>query len=226
MTSDTPNNPSVSSATPTSAPHPPSGVGQSTVTASTVVRQSLIGLRLLLAMTVLLGVLYPAVVYGVGRLMPDRADGSMVTDSSGRTVGSSPIGQSFTDPQWFTGRPSAAGSDGYDALSSSGSNLAADSADLATLIAERRAEVAKLNGVPESAVPADAVTASASGLDPDISPAYARLQVNRVAAARGLSRASVASLVEQHTDGRVLGFLGDEHVNVLELNLALQRLTG
>ena len=204
----------------------PLEAGRSSITAASAVRQSLIGLRFLLAMTVLLGVLYPAVVYGVGRLMPDRADGSVVTDAAGQAVGSSLIGQSFTDPQWFSGRPSAAGSDGYDALSSGGSNLAADSEDLATLIAERRAAVAELNGVPESAVPADAVTASASGLDPDISPAYARLQVARVAQARGLPVASVFSLVESHVDGRILGFLGAEHVNVLELNLALQRLTG
>ncbi len=226
MTSDTPNSSSASSAVLASESHPPSEVGTSSVTASTVVRQSLIGLRLLLAMTVLLGVLYPAVVYGVGRLMSDRADGSLVTDASGRTVGSSLIGQSFTDPQWFSGRPSAAGSDGYDALSSGGSNLAADNPELAELIAQRRTEVARLNGVPESAVPADAITASASGLDPDISPAYARLQVTRVAAVRGLSPASVAALVEQRVDGRILGFLGDEQVNVLELNLALQRLRG
>ncbi|MEJ7649012.1 MAG: potassium-transporting ATPase subunit KdpC [Nakamurella sp.] len=204
----------------------PLEAGPSSITAASAVRQSLIGLRFLLAMTVLVGVLYPAVVYGIGRLMPDRADGSMVTDATGVAVGSSLIGQSFTDPQWFTGRPSAAGSDGYDALSSGGSNLAADSADLAQLIAERRTEVAKLNGVPESAVPADAITSSASGLDPDISPAYARLQVARVAKERGLAQASVAAVVEAHVNGRLLGFLGDEHVNVLELNLALQRLTG
>lgn len=223
MTSPTSSRPPTSS-TPEATQ--PSAVGASTVTVATVVRQSLIGLRLLIAMTVLLGVLYPAVVYGIGRLMPDRADGSVVTDASGRPVGSSLIGQSFTDPQWFHPRPSAAGNDGYDGMSSGGSNLSADNPELAELVAQRRTEVARQNGVPVSAVPADAVTASASGLDPDISPAYARLQAARVAQARGLSEASVSALVESHVEGRVLGFLGDEHVNVLELNLALQRLTG
>lgn len=211
----------------TSAPAPasrPAEAGSSTVTVATVARQSFIGLRILLAMTVLLGVLYPAVVWGAGRLMPGRADGSFVTDAAGRVVGSELIGQAFTDPRWFRGRPSAAGSDGYDALSSGGSNLASDNPALLALVAQRRAEVAAADGVPESALPADAVTASASGLDPDISPAYARLQVARVARARGLPQATVAALVEQHVDGRELGFLGEEHVNVLALNLALQQL--
>ncbi len=138
-------------------------------------------------------------------------------------VGSSSIGQQFDGPTWFHGRPSAAG-DGYDAMSSGGSNLAADSPELLELVTERRAAIAAEDGVPPSAVPADAVTASASGLDPDISPAYAQLQVDRVAAARRLSVDQVRELVDAHTKGRILGFIGEERVNVLQLNLALQRL--
>jgi K+-transporting ATPase ATPase C chain len=188
---------------------------------ATAGRQSLLGLRMLLAMTVLVGVLYPAVVFGVGRLMPDRADGSMVVGGSGRVVGSALIGQLFKGNQWFQGRPSAAD---YDGLASGGSNLGAGNADLAADIGQRRADIAAANGVSPEQVPADAVTASASGLDPHISPAYALLQVNRVATARGLPATEVRALVEQHIDGRILGFLGEQRVNVLELNLALQKL--
>lgn len=188
---------------------------------ATAGRQSLLGLRMLLAMTVLVGVLYPAVVFGVGRLMPDLADGSMILGGSGQVVGSALIGQKFEGSQWFQGRPSAAD---YDGLASGGSNLAADNAGLAADIAKRRTDIAAANGVSPEQVPADAVTASASGLDPHISPAYALLQVDRVAAARGLPATEVRTLVEQHVDGRILGFLGEQRVNVLELNLALQKL--
>lgn len=189
-------------------------------------RQLLVAARALLVFTVLLGVGYPLLVLGIGRLVaPDRADGSLVTDASGQTVGSSLIGQQFTGDQWFTGRPSAAG-DGYDAMASGGSNLAADSADLQATIDERRAAIAAADGVDPTAVPADAVTASASGLDPDISPAYALEQVNRVAAARALPVQDVRDLVQSQIQGRALGFVGEEHVNVLALNLALARLGG
>lgn len=187
-------------------------------------RQLLVAVRALLVFTVLLGVGYPLLVLGVGRLIaPDRADGSLVTDASGQTVGSSLIGQQFAGDQWFLGRPSVAG-DGYDAMSSGGSNLSADSADLQATIEQRRAEIAAADGVDPAAVPADAVTASASGLDPDISPAYALQQVDRVAAARNLPADQVRDLVESQTEGRALGFVGEERVNVLELNLALARL--
>jgi K+-transporting ATPase ATPase C chain len=186
-------------------------------------RQLAIAARYLLAMTVVLGVLYPLTVLGVGRIWSAKADGSLIWGRSAAVVGSSSIGQQFDGPTWFHGRPSAAG-DGYDAMSSGGSNLAADSPQLSTLVAERRAAIAAEDGVPPAAVPADAVTASASGLDPDISPAYAQLQVNRVAAARGLSIDQVRVLVGAHTKGRILGFIGEERVNVVQLNLALQRL--
>lgn len=194
--------------------------------ASIAGRQLLVALRLLIAMTIVLGIGYPVVILGLGQLLaPSAANGSMITGADGQVVGSSLIGQQFTGDQWFTGRPSAAG-DGYDAMSSGGSNLAAGSPELEALIDERRAEIAAANGVDPSAVPADAVTASASGLDPDISPQYALLQVDRVAAARGLPVEQVNDLVQMHLQGPTLGFIGQERVNVLELNLALDALAG
>jgi len=189
-------------------------------------RQLLVALRLLLAMTVVLGIGYPAIVLGLGQLVaPAAANGSLITGPDGQVVGSSLIGQDFVGDEWFTGRPSAAG-DGYDAMSSGGSNLAADSPELQQQINDRRTEIAAANGVDPATVPADAVTASGSGLDPDISPAYALLQVDRVAAVRGLPAQQVNDLVQLHIQGRTLGFIGEERVNVLELNLALAQLAG
>jgi K+-transporting ATPase ATPase C chain len=187
-------------------------------------RQTWIAIRALVVMTVLLGVVYPAAVWAVGRVVPSRADGSFVSDARGTVVGSSLIGQSFTGPTWFWPRPSAAGK-GYDAQSSSGSNLAADNPDLVKAIGERQAAIAAADGVATAAIPADAVTASGSGLDPDISPEYARQQAARVAKARGLPLAAVLALVDAHVTGRTLGFMGEPRVNVLELNLALEKLT-
>lgn len=188
-------------------------------------RSTGVAVRLTLLATVVLGVAYPLAVWGVGQAaFHDQANGSMVTDSSGKVVGSSLIGQSFTGDQadrWFRSRPSAAGEDGYDANASSGSNLGPNNPDLLQSIEERRAAVAEADGVSAAQVPADAVTASGSGLDPDISPEYALQQVARVAEARGLSESRVRTLVEQHTESRQLGFLGEPVVNVLELNLAL-----
>ena len=182
-------------------------------------RQSVAGLRLLLVLTVVLGLAYPLAVYGVGRLVPDKADGSMLT-VDGQVVGSRLLGQSFDDDEWFLPRPSEAG-DGYDPLASGASNLGPENPDLLATVTERKQEVADREGVDPSAVPADAVTASGSGLDPDISPEYARLQVDRVARARGLDPDAVRQLVDDHVQGRDLGFLGAPHVNVLELNAAL-----
>jgi len=182
-------------------------------------RQSLAGLRLLLLLTVVLGLAYPMAVYGVGRLVPERADGSMLT-VDGSVVGSRLIGQAFDGDEWFLPRPSVAG-DGYDPLASGASNLGPENPDLLATVTERRQEVADREGVDPSAVPADAVTASGSGLDPDISPEYARLQVDRVARARGLDPDAVRQLVDDHVQGRDLGFLGAPRVNVLELNAAL-----
>ncbi|PZF79879.1 potassium-transporting ATPase subunit KdpC [Jiangella anatolica] len=186
-------------------------------------RQSWAGLRVLLLFTVLLGVVYPLAVTGVSQLaFGDQADGSLVSHD-GEVVGSSLIGQPFDGDEWFHPRPSAAG-DGYDTLASSGSNLGPESADLLAAVEERRAAVAELNGVDPADVPPDAVTASGSGLDPHISPAYAAIQADRVAEARGLDPAAVRELVDEHIQDRVLGFLGGERVNVLELNLALEDL--
>lgn len=185
------------------------------------------GLRMLLVLTVVLGIGYPLLITAVAQIpgLKDRADGSVIT-RNGVAVGSSLLGQSFTDAKgnplkpYFQSRPSAAG-DGYDPTLSGASNYGPESPDLLKAVKERRAAVAALEGVPESAVPADAVTASGSGLDPDISPAYATLQEKRVAAQRNVTVAQVDALVKKHTTGRALGFMGEPVVNVLELNLAL-----
>lgn len=189
---------------------------------SNLLRQSRTGLVLLVGATVLLGLLYPLAVYGVDRFVPGRADGQIVS-AGGAPVGSAIIGQTFDGDEWFASRPSAAG-DGYDPLASSASNLGPESTDLAKLVEERRAAVAAADGIAPADVAPDALTASGSGLDPDISPEYAQQQIARVAAARGLTDQAVATLVAEHTQGRALGFLGEPHVNVLELNLALKRL--
>ena len=185
-------------------------------------RQSLAGLRLLLVMTVLLGVGYPAAVWAAGQAFGDRADGQPVR-LDGRVVGSRLIGQDFRGDQWFHSRPSP---HGYDTLASAPSNLGPSSPELLAAIADRRAEVAAREGVDPADVPPDALTATGSGLDPHISPAYAELQVARVAAANGLSARAVERLVAEHTDGRSLGFLGEPGVDVLELNLAVATAGG
>ena len=193
-------------------------------------RQTWAGARVLLAFTLLLGVAYPLAVTGVGQLaFPWQANGSLLTAGGERAtspaagngvIGSALIGQTFDGPRWFHPRPSSAG-DGYDTLASAGSNLGPLNPDLLAKVEERRKAVAAEDGVDPTSVPPDALTASASGLDPDISPAYARLQVARVAAARGLSVDRVAALVEGAVQGRTLGLLGEPRVNVLRLNLAL-----
>lgn len=191
-----------------------------------------VALRSMLVATAVLGVAYTLLITGAGQLVaPAKAEGSLVRDGEGRVVGSALLGQSFSDadgnplPEYFQPRPSAAG-DGYDAGASSGSNHGPENEDLVAAIEERKAQVAQLEGVAPDEVPPDAVTASGSGLDPHISPEYARLQVDRVARARGLSPEEVRGLVETHTQGRVLGYLGEPTVNVLELNLALDGLGG
>ena len=193
------------------------------ITVISSLRQGWVALRLLLVMTVLLGIAYPVAMFAAGRIVSGTSDGSFVTDSSGAVVGSALIGQEFDGDQWFWSRPSVAG-EGYDALSSGGSNLAADNPDLVATVGDRQAAVAEADGVRPQDVAADAVTASGSGLDPDISPEYARQQVARVAAARGLDPADVTRLVEEGTQGRLLGFVGEPRVNVLRLNLALEAL--
>jgi K+-transporting ATPase ATPase C chain len=198
----------------------------------TLLAHTLAGARVLLGFTLLLGLAYPLAVTGAGQaLFGWRADGSLVTATGEPTrdraeaVGSALVGQPFDGEQWFHPRPSAAG-DGYDTLASGGSNLGPESPELVDAITDRRAAVAATEGVDPAAVPADAVTASGSGLDPHISPDYAALQVDRVAAARGLDPAVVRALVAEHTTGRTLGVLGDVRVDVLGLNLALENQAG
>jgi K+-transporting ATPase ATPase C chain len=187
--------------------------------------------------TLLLGVGYPLIVTGVAQVaFKDKADGSLV-DVNGKAVGSRLIGQSFTDTKgnpikkYFQSRPSAATgasgttTAGYDPTLSLGSNLGPTNPALLKAVAQRMKDYRKLNGLADNAaVPVDAVTASGSGLDPDISIANAQLQAVRVADARGLSKTQVLDLIDQHTSGRALGILGEKTVNVLELNLALDRL--
>ena len=187
-----------------------------------LLRQSFAGLRVLLLMTVVLGAAYPLVIWGAGQAFGGRADGSLIT-RDGEVVGSSLIGQAFEGDTWFLPRPSAAG-DGYDPLSTSASNLGPENEELLAAVEERRAEVAEREGIDPADVPPDALTASGSGLDPHISPDYARLQVDRVARARSLDPRQVRALVDEHTQGRILGFLGEDRVNVLELNLDLDEL--
>lgn len=185
-------------------------------------RQSLAGLRVLLVLTVLTGLIYPAAIYVVGRAMPDRADGSML-EVDGRVVGSRLIGQPFDGDEWFLPRPSAAG-EGYDPLASGASNLGPESSDLLATVEQLRTEVAEREGVDPGLVPPDALTASASGLDPHISPEYAALQVPRVARVRGIAEDTVDDLVAEATTNRELGVLGEPRVNVVELNAALAML--
>jgi len=199
-------------------------------TTRSTVRTTGVAVRAMLVFTLVLGVGYTLLVTGIGQLaLPWQANGSLVQNSAGDTVGSALIGQSFMDPsgaalaQYFQSRPSAAG-DGYDGGASSGSNLGPENPDLVSAIEQRRAAIAELEGVDPSQVPADAVTASASGLDPHISPAYALLQVPRVAEVRGLDESDVHDLVEAHIQQRDLGYLGEPRVNVVELNLALDAL--
>ena len=188
------------------------------------IRQLRPALLAIVVFTVLLGVIYPLVATAVGQVaFHDKANGSLI-ERDGQVVGSSLIGQTFTAPQYFHSRPSAAGA-GYDGSASSGSNLGPANPDLLAAVEERVAAYRAENGLSADVlVPVDAVTASASGLDPHISVANARLQAPRVATERGLTLEVVLGLVDAHTDGRSLGILGEEGVNVVTLNLALDDL--
>jgi potassium-transporting ATPase KdpC subunit len=202
-----------------------------------LVRQHIAAFRALLVFTVVCGIVYPVIMFGVAQVaFHNQANGSLVS-YNGKVVGSSLLCQEFVDakgnplPQYFQPRPSdavnpASKTDyGCDPGFSAGSNLGPNNPKLLQIVESNRAEVAKFNGVSPSSVPPDAVTASASGLDPDISPQYAYLQVNRVAKARHLSPSAVHALVAANVQGRPLGFLGEPTVNVLVLNIALDKLS-
>jgi potassium-transporting ATPase KdpC subunit len=192
-------------------------------------RHSLAGLRVMIGATVLLGIAYPLLVTGIAQVsMPWHANGSLITSTGAHTdttsdaVGSQLLGQVNDDPKLFFNRPSAAG-DGYDPTSSYGSNLGPNDPRLVKAVTAAQQEIASREGVPVSAVPADAVTSSGSGLDPAISPAYAALQVARVARDNGLSEGTVRRLVGANTHGRALGVLGAPYVDVLTLNIAIEQ---
>jgi|SRR5450756_1389169 len=201
-------------------------------------RQYIAALRMLAVLTVICGIIYPVVMWGVAQAaFKNQADGSLVT-VNGKVVGSSLLCQEFVDakgnplPQYFQERPSAASSSsvkndyGCDPGYSGASNLGANNSTLLTTVKQRQEQIAAFDHVAISAISPDAVTASGSGLDPDISPAYAAIQVTRVAAARHLPVSEVKSLVSKYTQGRSLGFLGEPRVDVLTLNIALDKLPG
>jgi potassium-transporting ATPase KdpC subunit len=189
-------------------------------------RQLFPALMMMLVFTVITGLIYPLAVTGIAQgIFNDKADGSLVDNAGGDVVGSTRIGQSFAEPEYFHPRASAAG-DGYDASASSGSNLGPTNDEFLATVDERANAYRQENGLDADAdVPVDAVTASASGLDPHISVANAGLQAPRVADERGLDLDTVMELVDDHTSGRDLGFLGEKGVNVLELNVALDEVS-
>jgi potassium-transporting ATPase KdpC subunit len=188
-------------------------------------RSMIIAVKMTLVLTVALGIVYPLAMVAVTHILfPFQAEGSLIY-RDGVPIGSSLIGQNFKSPKYFHSRPSAAGNNGYDPTSSSGSNLAATSKSLIDSVKSRLKDVLEENpSIGPSQVPVDLVTASGSGLDPEISPAAAELQVQRIAKARGISEEALRALVSSYTRRRFAGFLGEPGVNVVELNLALDEL--
>jgi K+-transporting ATPase ATPase C chain len=189
---------------------------------------------MVLVLSVLLGLAYPLAITGIAQaIFPHQANGSLLRDADGTVIGSELIGQHFTEPRYFHGRPSVTVNPDttedqpYNAANTTASNLGPTNEKLINTVEERANAYREENGLAaDASVPVDAVTASGSGLDPHITPANAALQVNRVAQARGVSPGQIESLVAQHTEGRTLGFLGEPRVNVLRLNLALDAQFG
>ena len=188
-----------------------------------IARQSFSAIMATIVLTLIVGVLYPLAMTGLSQVFfKEQANGSLLRSGDGTIVGSALLGQNFAGAQYFHPRPSAAGTDGYDAANSSGSNLGPTNQKLFDTVKDRAAAYRQENALAADApVPVDAVTASASGLDPHITPANAALQVPRVAKAHNMREADVRALVARYTEGRTFGFLGEPRVNVLQLNLAL-----
>ena len=189
-------------------------------------RQLAIAIKVTLLLTVVTGLAYPLLVTGLARALFHTQAGGSLIQANGRTVGSELIGQRFTKPEYFHGRPSAAGNDGYDGLSSGGSNLGPTNQKLADRVSDDLKKFRAENPTFSGTAPADLLTASGSGLDPHISPAAAEAQVVRVAGARKMSEDAVRQLVAANTEDRQLGVLGEARVNVLKLNLALDNAAG
>ncbi len=189
-------------------------------------RALMISIKLTIALTILTGLIYPLAMTAIANIIfPHQAQGSLIV-RDGKVVGSKLIGQTFTAPGYFHGRPSAAGDKGYDASNSSGSNLGPTNKTLISTVQQRLKDVMEANpGTNAHQVPMDLVTASGSGLDPEISPAAADIQVSRVAKVRGVGEDDVRLLIRQNTRARYLGVLGEAGVNVLALNLALDKLS-
>ena len=186
-------------------------------------KQLIIAVRVTLVFAILTGVAYPLVVTGLSRVIFPRQSAGSLIERDGKVVGSELIGQKFTRPEYFQGRPSAAGNDGYDGLASGGSNLGPTNQALIDRVKADAKKFRDANPTATGPLPADLLTASGSGLDPDLSPASAELQIPRVAAARGMSVDALRELVASHTEGRQFGILGEPRVNVLKLNLALDQ---
>ncbi len=189
-------------------------------------RALMISIKMTIVLTILTGIIYPLAMTGIANaLFPHQAQGSLI-ERDGKVVGSELIGQTFAAPGYFHSRPSAAGDKGYDASNSSGSNLGPTKKTLISTVQQRVKDVVEANpGIDVSQVPIDLVTASGSGLDPEISPASADIQVARVAKARGIGEDDVRLLIRQNTRARYVGIVGEPGVNVLAVNLALDKLS-